>query len=81
MEPERRRLESYTVGLTEEQICEKDALMRSAERQHPDVGLWFREMCVDFCVRNKTESERIAISGEWEGPTKYSAKEIAKNIM
>ena len=82
MEAERRRLESYTIGLTDEQIAEKDRLMLAAEREHPDVGMWFRELCVDFCVRNKADSERIATSGEWEKePSMYSAKEMCNKIM
>ena len=75
--PEKRRLTTYTIGLTAEQVSLKDRMMREAEAEHPEVSEYFRELCVDFCVRNPEEATRVRETGEWEVESKHSPAALA----
>ena len=78
--PEKRRLSTYTIGLTAEQVALKDRMMREAEADHPEVSEYFRELCVDFCVRNPEEATRVRETGEWEVESRHSPAALSKII-
>ena len=63
---EKRKLESYTIGLTEEQIIEKDNLMKLVSETHPHLSSYMIELCVDFCVRFPEEATKVRESKEWD---------------
>ena len=75
--PQKRRLTTYTIGLTAEQVSLKDRMMREAEAENPEVSEYFRELCVDFCVRNPEEATRVRETGEWEVESKHSPAALA----
>lgn len=75
---EKRRLSTYMIGLTAEQVALKDRLMREAQRECPDVCEFFRELCVDFVVRCPEEATRVRETGEWENESKHSPAALAK---
>lgn len=77
--PEKRRLSTYTIGLSAEQVALKDKLMREAEAECPHVSEYFRELCVDFVVRNPEEATRVRESGEWDSiESKHSPDALSK---
>ena len=79
METTKRDLHTFTVGLSADQIAEKKRLMREAEREYAHVPEYFRELVVDFCVRNPEEATRIRETGEWEETSsKFSTKHLEK---
>ena len=63
---EKRKLESYTIGLTDEQITEKDNLMKLVSETHPHLSSYMIELCVDFCIRNPEEATRLRETKEWD---------------
>ena len=82
METTKRDLHTFTVGLSADQIAEKKRLMREAEREYAHVPEYFRELVVDFCVRNPEEATRVRESKEWEEtPSKFSTKHLEKISM
>ena len=82
MEATKRDLHTFTVGLSADQIAEKKRLMRETAVDYPNVPEYFRELVVDFCVRNPEEATRVRESGEWEEtPTKFSTKHLEKLSM
>lgn len=81
--PERRELESFTVGLTEQQVVQKKELLKRVESHWSHVDVWMREIAVDFVVRCPDEAHRVFTSKEWETPTSYSMAsldELQKNL-
>ena len=78
MEATKRELESFVVGLSADQIANKKRLMRETAAEYPNVSEFFRELVVDFCMRNPEEATRIRESGEWETPSKFSPKHLEK---
>ncbi len=76
--PSKRKLESYRIGLTDEQVQEKDRLMKLAAESHPEVSEYFRELAVDFCVRHPEEATKVRESGEWEGESNHSPSNLSK---
>ena len=82
MEATKRDLHTFTVGLSADQIAEKKRFMRETAVDYPNVPEYFRELVVDFCVRNPEEATRIRETGEWEdSPTKFSTKHLEKISM
>ena len=75
--PQKRRLSTYTIDLSAEQVALKDRMMREAAAEHPEVGEYFRELCADFCVRNPEEASRVRETGEWEVESKHSPAALA----
>ena len=51
MQSERRDLEYFGKGLTDEQVVEKKRMLRESAQAHPEIAEYFRELAVDFCVR------------------------------
>ena len=79
MEATKRDLHTFTVGLSADQIAEKKRLMRETAIEYAHVPEYFRELVVDFCVRNPKEATRVRESKEWEEtPTKFSTKHLEK---
>ena len=66
MQSERRDLESFGKGLTDEQIVEKKRMLRESAEMHPEIAEYFRELAVDFCVRFPEEATKQRQSKEWE---------------
>ena len=82
MEASKRDLHTFTVGLSADQIAEKKRLMRETAIEYAHVPEYFRELVVDFCVRNPEEATRVRESKEWEEtPTKFSRKHLEKLSM
>jgi len=75
---ERRALESFTVGLTEDQIMTKRELLKRVEPHWSHVDAWMREMAVDFVVRCPDEAQRVYSTKEWETETMYSMDDLQK---
>ena len=51
MQSERRDLEYFGNGLTDEQVVEKKRMLRESAQAHPEIAEYFRELACDFCVR------------------------------
>ena len=66
MESERRDLEYFGKGLTDEQVVEKKRMLRESAQAHPEIAEYFRELCADFCVRNPQEATKQRETKEWE---------------
>ena len=66
MQSERRDLEFFGKGLTDEQVVEKKRMLRESAQAHPEIAEYFRELAVDFCVRNPEEATRQRETREWE---------------
>ena len=66
MQMEKRKLESYIIGLTDEQIIEKDNLMKLVKETHPHLSSYMAELCIDFCIRNHEEATKLRESKEWD---------------
>lgn len=62
----KRDLESFSKGLSDEQITEKRRLLKECAKDFPDVTEWLAEIACDFVVRNPDEATRIRESREWE---------------
>ena len=73
MQSERRDLESFGKGLTDDQIIEKKKMLKESAESHPEVAEYFRELAVDFCVRFPEEATKQRETKEWEHqPSKFS---------
>ena len=44
MESERRDLEYFGKGLTDEQVVEKKRMLRESAQAHPEIAEYFREL-------------------------------------
>ena len=66
MQSERRDLEYFGKGLTDEQVVEKKRMLRESAQAHPEIAEYFRELAVDFCVRFPEEATKQRESKEWE---------------
>ena len=66
MQSERRDLEYFGKGLTDEQVVEKKRMLKESAEYFPEVAEFFRELAVDFCVRNPKEATRQRETREWE---------------
>ena len=66
MQSERRDLEYFGKGLTDEQVVEKKKMLRESAQAHPEIAEYFRELAVDFCVRFPEEATRQRETREWE---------------
>ena len=79
--PEKRKLESYRIGLTEEQVHEKDRLMKLVAETHPEISSYMAELAIDFCIRNPEEATRVRETQEWEGiESMHSPENLAKKF-
>ena len=79
--PEKRKLESYTEGLSADQIVEKDRLMKLVAETHPEISSYMAELAIDFCIRNPEEATRVRETQEWEGiESMHSPANLSKNI-
>ena len=58
MQSERRLIESFGKGLTDDQIIEKKKMLKESAECHPEVAEYFRELAVDFCVRFPEEATK-----------------------
>ena len=78
MESERRDLEYFGKGLTDEQVVEKKRMLRESAQAHPEIAEYFRELCADFCVRNPQEATNQRETKEWEQlDSAFSPKKMA----
>jgi hypothetical protein len=66
MQSERRDLEYFGKGLTDEQVVEKKRALRESAQAHPEIAEYFRELAVDFCVRFPEEATKQRETKEWE---------------
>ena len=66
MQSERRDLEYFGKGLTDEQLIEKKRMLKESAEMHPEIAEYFRELAVDFCVRFPEEATKQRQSKEWE---------------
>ena len=48
MQSDRRDLESFGKGLTDEQIIEKKKMLKESAETHPEIAEYFRDLAVDF---------------------------------
>ena len=66
MQSERRDLEYFGKGLTDEQVVEKKRMLKESAEYFPEVAEYFRELAVDFCVRFPEEATRQRQTKQWE---------------
>ena len=66
MQSERRDLEYFGKGLTDEQVVLKKKMLKESAEMHPEIAEYFRELAVDFCVRFPQEATRQRKTREWE---------------
>ena len=66
MQSERRDLEYFGKGLTDEQVVEKKRMLRESAQANPEIAEYFRELAVDFCVRFPEEATKQRETKEWE---------------
>ena len=64
--PQKRKLDTYKHDLTEQQVLEKDLLMKQSKELYPNLSSYMIELAVDFAVRHPQELSRIIESKEWE---------------
>ena len=69
MQGERRDLEYFGKGLTDEQVLLKKKMLKESAEMHPEIAEYFRELAVDFCVRFPEEATRQRETKEWEQET------------
>jgi len=85
MQSERRDLEYFGKGLTDEQVVLKKKMLKESAEYFPEVAEFFRELAVDFVLRNPEEATRQRESKEWEqqesafSPKKMAALSIEYN--
>ena len=78
MQSERRDLEYFGKGLTDEQVVEKKRMLKESAEMHPEIAEYFRELAVDFCVRFPEEATRQRETREWEQQESvFSPKKMA----
>ena len=58
MQSERRDLEYFGKGLSDEQVVEKKRMLKESAEYFPEVAEYLRELAVDFCVRFPEEATR-----------------------
>ena len=58
MQSERRDLEHFGKGLTDEQVVEKKRMMKESREMFPEITEYFHELCCDFCVRFPEEATK-----------------------
>ena len=63
---ELRDLPSFGAGLSDEQILEKKRMLKISAETHPHIAEYFRELCVDFCIRFPEEATKQRQTREWE---------------
>ena len=64
--PEARHLSTFTKYLTDEQVAEKERMLKEVLANDENLCPTIAELCVDFVVRHPEEATRIRESGEWE---------------
>ena len=78
MQSERRDLEYFGKGLTDEQVVLKKKMLKESAEMHPEIAEYFRELAVDFCVRFPQEATRQRQTREWEQQeSAFSPKKMA----
>ena len=78
MQSERRDLEYFGKGLTDEQVVEKKRMLKESAEYFPEIAEYFRELAVDFCVRFPEEATRQRETREWEQQeSAFSPKKMA----
>ena len=78
MQSERRDLEYFGKGLTDEQVVLKKKMLKESAEMHPEIAEYFRELAVDFCVRFPEEATRQRETKEWEQQeSAFSPKRMA----
>ena len=78
MQGERRDLEYFGKGLTDEQVILKKKMLKESAEMHPEIAEYFRELAVDFCVRFPEEATRQRETREWEQQeSAFSPKKMA----
>ena len=81
MQSERRLIESFGKGLTDEQIIEKKRMLKESAETHPEIAEYFRELAVDFCLRFPEEAAKQRQSKEWESQkSAFSTENYRKNV-
>ena len=81
MQSERRDLESFGKGLTDDQIIEKKRMLKESAELHPEIAEYFRELAVDFCVRFPQEATKQRETKEWESQkSAFSTDNYRKNV-
>ena len=81
MQSERRDLESFGKGLTDDQIIEKKRMLKESAESHPEIHEYFRELAVDFCVRFPQEATKQRETKEWESQESvFSTEKLQKNV-
>ena len=81
MQSEKRFLESFGKGLTDDQIIEKKKMLKESAEYHPDIAEYFRELAVDFCVRFPEEATKQRKSKEWESQeSAFFTENYTKNV-
>ena len=81
MQSERRDLESFGKGLTDEQVVGKKRMLRESAETHPEIAEYFRELAVDFFVRFPEEARSQRESKEWESQkSAFSTENYRKNV-
>ena len=79
MQSERRDLESFGKGLTDDQVIEKKKMMKESAESHPQIAEYFRELAVDFCVRFPEEATLQRKTKEWESQESvFSTEKLQK---
>ena len=66
MQSERRDLEHFGKGLSDEQVVEKKRMMKESKEMHPEIAEYFVELACDFCVRFPEEATKQRETREWE---------------
>ena len=64
--PEARHLATFTHGLTDEQVADKERMLKEVLDNDSSLCPTIAELCVDFCVRHPEEATRIRETKEWE---------------
>ena len=81
MPEQARHLSTFTHGLTDAQVAEKERLLKEVLANDSILCPTIAELCEDFCVRHPEEATRIRESGEWEGtPTIHSEDNLLKSL-
>ena len=81
MQSERRDLESFGKGLTDDQIIEKKRMLKESAELNPGIAEYFRELAVDFCVRFPQEATKQRETKEWESQkSAFSTDNYRKNV-
>ena len=81
MHSERRDIESFGKGLTDEQITEKKKMLKESAESHPEIAEYFRELAVDFCLRFPEEATKQRETKAWEAvESAFSVENYTKNV-